>query len=381
MLETIRSYALRQLTATGGEEDARRRHALAMLALAETAMPHLPSAAQARWLDRLAQDHANLGSALRWAVDAGAVDVAQRLSWATWRYWQLAGHLREGRNLAEAVVAMPRADEPSPGRMWSLAAAGGLAYWQADTARASALYHAQLETAGQIGDRTGEADAFYNLAATESIFDDREEGARYLQLAREAYRELGDEIGFARTDWAMANLEMLSGRLEEALAMVTDSRRQYARSGDAMYEALACGSIAFINQLLGNRGAAVAAGIEAIQLSFAMRDVATTTVTMADGAILLIEAGRPDAAATVLGAYHALCDLHGVQPPAGIGALILESGVDERAMAALSSEQHAAAARRGAAMSLDEAVAFLVAALRESVGGSAGAERPQSRSE
>ena len=147
MLETIRTFALRQLADDGSEAAVRRRHALAMLGLAEEAARHLPGADQARWLDRLAQDHANLASALRWAIDAGDIDTAQRLSYATWRYWQVGGHLREGRVLADAVIDMPGADEPSPGRMWSFAAAGGLAYWQADAVRSGVLYEAQLETA------------------------------------------------------------------------------------------------------------------------------------------------------------------------------------------------------------------------------------------
>jgi predicted ATPase/class 3 adenylate cyclase len=368
MLETIRAFALRQLDTEGLERDARRRHALAMLELAETAAPHLPGADQARWLDRLAEDHDNLAAALRWAIDAGEAELAQRLSWATWRYWQFGGHLWLGRTLADAVLVMPRADEPSPGRMWSFAAAGGLAYWQADTPRASELYRAELETARQIGDRTGEADANYNLAATQSIAGHQEEGLAFLGRSRELYREIGDEIGFARTDWAIANMTMLGGGPEEALEMMLAARRRYHESGDVMYEALAAGSIAFTNQILGNRLEALRAGIDAIQLSHAIRDVATTTITLADAAILLVDFDRHDEAAIALAAYHHLCQVLGVLPPAGIGQLIFASRVEERAFAALTSDQHAAAIRRGETMTLDEAVTFVVEQFAEILG-------------
>ena len=363
LLETIRSFALRQLRDDGNEAAVRRRHALAMLELAETAAQHLPSADQVRWLDRLALDHANLGAALRFAVKTGDVDVAQRLSWATWRYWQLGGHLNEGRELANAVIDMPRADEPSTGRMWSLAAAGGLAYWQADTPRADELYRAQLETSQQIGDRAGEADANFNLAATQTIIGDQEAGAGHLHRARDLYAELGDSVGHARTDWSTANLVGMSGLAEEGLQLIFEARRRYAETGDAMYEALAAGSIAFFYQRMGNIPEAVRWGIEALTLTHALRDVATTTVTLADGAIMFIDVGRPDDAAVALGAYHALCDVHGVQPPAGIGQLISWSGVEERTIEALSDEVYAEATRRGAAMSLDEAIAFVIAEL------------------
>jgi predicted ATPase/class 3 adenylate cyclase len=382
LLETIRSYALRQLRDHGDEADVRHRHALAMLELAETAAQYMPSNDQVRWLDRLALDHANLGAALRFAIHSGEVDVAQRLSWSTWRYWQLGGHLNEGRELADAVVDIPRADEPSPGRMWSLAAAGGLAYWQAETARADELYVAQLETSLQIGDRAGEADANYNLAATRSIAGDMEAGLRLISRARELYAELGDTVGHDRTDWSLANLMVLSGETEEGLRLIFEALQRYEENGDAMYEALAAGSIAFFHQRMGNIPEAIRYGIGSIQLTYALRDVATATITLADGAILLVEVGLPEEAAVLLGAYHALCDVHGVQPPAGIGRLISWSGVEERTIAALSEETYADATRRGAAMSLDEAIAYAVETL-----GPYAAEPPddgasvQSRSE
>lgn len=362
MLETIRTFALRELVEEGAEPDTRRRHAEAMLDLAETAAPHMLTADQVRWLDRLAQDHANLASALRWAVDAGEVEIAQRLSWATWRYWQLGGHLREGRALADAVIDMPGADEPSPGRMWSFAAAGGLAYWQADTARAGELYRAELETAGQIGHRAGEADAWYNLSATEAITGKREEAVEFLHRARERYRELGDEVAHARTDWGVANMLFIaSGRELDGVALAEAARRRYAETGDVMYEALAAGSLAFAYQALGRPVDALRTGVEAIGMMHAIRDVATTTISLADAAILLLDFDRHEEAATLLGAYHRLCDLHGVQPPAGLGQLIAWSRVEERAFQNLTSDEHAAATKRGRTMSLDDGVAFVVA--------------------
>jgi predicted ATPase/class 3 adenylate cyclase len=360
MLETIRAFALQGLAAEGKEEDTRRSHARAMVELAESASRHLPGADQARWLDRLSEDHDNLAAALRWAIDAGEVELAQRLSWATWRYWQLAGHLRLGRTLADRVLAMPRADEPSPGRMWSFAAAGGLAYWQGDTSRAEQLYRAQLETALQVGDRAGEADANFNLSATQAIQGWRESGKESLERARQLYRELGDDRAFDRTEWAVANIAAFDGDPRTGLDLMLAARRRYRENGDPMYEALAAGGIAFIQQALGNRIEALRAALEAIQLSYALRDVATTTVTLADAAILFVDLGLHDEAAVLLAAYNHLCDVLGVQPPAGLGALILASKVEERAFKALSTDQHAAAIRRGEAMSLDDGVAFVV---------------------
>ena len=357
MLETIRAFGLRRLADAGEETDVRRRHAVAILDLAERAVPHMLTVDQARWLDRLALDHANLGAAIRWTVDAGEVELAQRLAWATWRYWQLAGHLNEGRALVDAVVAMPRADEPSPARMWSLAAAAGLAYWQADVPAANGLYHEQLATALQVGHLVGEADASHNLATTESLAGNVEQAMVFLGRAQTLYASLGDNTGLARTQGIVAIATMMQGQLGEAMAMAQAAREQYRATGDAMYEALAAGTVAFGHLLMGDTTQAFRAGLEAIQMSHALRDVATTVITLADAATVLARASRLDDAATTLAAYLHLCDLHGVQPPGGIGPALEPDLVAE-----LSSETYAAATSAGRSMSLDEAVAFVVAA-------------------
>jgi len=51
-----------------------------------------------------------------------------------------------------------------------------------------------------------------------------------------------------------------------------------------------------------------------------------------------------------------------------MGALIFESRVVERAVAALTSEQHAAAVRRGRAMSLDDAVNYVIETFEDVIG-------------
>ena len=368
MLETIRTFALRQLADDGSVAAVRGRHATAMLTLAEEAAPHLPGADQARWLDRLAQDHGNLASALRWAIDAGDIDTAQRLSFATWRYWQFGGHLREGRVLADAVLEMPGADEPSPGRMWSFAAAGGLAYWQADTPRARELYRAELETSRQIGDLAGEADAAFSLSAIEFIEGAPEEGERMMDLARERYRQVGDKIGLARTEWGLSNVMQMRGDPAGAMARLIAAKQTYAETGDVMYEAIAAGSLAFANHALGNPREAFRLGVEALEKSHAIRDISTTTISLAGAAVMLLDFDRAAEIATLMGAYESLCEVHGVRPPAGFAAQLFASGVVERVMEALSSEQHEAAVRRGRGMTVDEAVAFLIDVFEEVVG-------------
>ena len=65
----------------------------------------LPGAGQARWLDQLEAEHANLQAALRWASQPGDTEMALLLAARRWRFWQLRGIFAEGRRWLEDVLA------------------------------------------------------------------------------------------------------------------------------------------------------------------------------------------------------------------------------------------------------------------------------------
>lgn len=96
LLETIREYALEQLTAAGEVEMTRRSHALYYLALAERAEPVLEETAQGAWPERLNAEHGNLLEALTWLL-SNEPRMAIRLASALWRFWMQIGYLSEGR--------------------------------------------------------------------------------------------------------------------------------------------------------------------------------------------------------------------------------------------------------------------------------------------
>ncbi|MGH2627997.1 MAG: ATP-binding protein, partial [Anaerolineales bacterium] len=119
MLETIRAYALEQLSATPEVETVLRRHALHYLALAESAEPALAGPEQSMWLDRLEQEHENLRAALRWTLQAGEAEIGLRMGGALAQFWERHGYTREGRGWLDALLADPGA-APVPVRARAL---------------------------------------------------------------------------------------------------------------------------------------------------------------------------------------------------------------------------------------------------------------------
>ena len=121
-----------------------------ILAFAEEAAPMYTRRDVRTWLDRSETDHDNLRAAFAWAVERREGEVAQRLSGALWRFWQMRGHLREGREKVEMALAVAGGNA-RPAELAAHEAAGGLAYWQADMSAAEDHYLAALELAREHG--------------------------------------------------------------------------------------------------------------------------------------------------------------------------------------------------------------------------------------
>ncbi len=76
LLETIREYGLAALAANGEMEATCRAHALYYLRIAEEAESKLRGPQQAEWVGRLEQEHDNLRTALRWALEHEESELA-----------------------------------------------------------------------------------------------------------------------------------------------------------------------------------------------------------------------------------------------------------------------------------------------------------------
>jgi predicted ATPase len=104
MLETIREYAVDRAVRGGRCSELRDRHARWCLGLAERAEPALRGPDQSRWLERLAAEQDNMRAALDWAVEGGDPEVGLRTGAALWRFWQVRGHVNEGRTRLERLL-------------------------------------------------------------------------------------------------------------------------------------------------------------------------------------------------------------------------------------------------------------------------------------
>ncbi len=156
MLEPVREYALERLESSGEAEDTYWRHATVYRALAEEAGAGLSGPEQMEWLRRLETQHDNLRAAMSWLLEQADADPGEwsnqvlGFAAALQRFWEVRGHLSEGRRWLEAALAKASSD-PSPERAKALTGVGVLAMRQGEYAQAGRLLDEGLATACELG--------------------------------------------------------------------------------------------------------------------------------------------------------------------------------------------------------------------------------------
>ncbi len=316
LLETVRRYAADRLAEDPAEQAAtRRRHATAYAALVEAAAEDLPGRDQVRWLERLTYEHDNLRAATTWAIEADDGPLALRLGAASWRFWQIRGHLDEGRAVIRRILEMPSALMPTLARAQALGAAGGLAWWAADIAAADALYAEQLDVARGVGDRRAIADATFDLAHTRYVLEQHEDAFSLQAEARRLYEQLGDDRALARVEWTSVFALMASGTPEAARELMLSLLPRFKTMDDEFYVGMVTMALGGISLAIGDLEGGWRWGARAMLSYHAMGDTAHFTLGFRGIALLCLLMGRPRDAAMFNGAFEYLGRQHGIRPP------------------------------------------------------------------
>ncbi len=363
MFDAIREYASEMLATSGEYEDIEERRSRAFLDLAEEAAPQLAGADQRRWLDRLEREHDNLRATLMWAANRPDPELAVRVAFALWRFWQQRGYLNEAR---------VRLDDLR-GRGWSLApvlgarlaeARGGVAYWQADQATAEACYEEALALWREIGDRREVANALYNRAYADAAWimggrtgDDASAARAMLEEALQIYRDLGDTAGEGNILWAIGSFHFFGNDMARAEAAYREALALHRAAQNRTMEAWSLHMLA-LSQVIQQRAAeAKAAAREALALFREAGDVAGITLVLDDLSGIAIFDNDLERAGRMWGAARHLQEITGADL-AGFNETGFGTVGYPTARQVLPPDDLDRYAAEGAAMSLDEAVAY-----------------------
>jgi predicted ATPase/class 3 adenylate cyclase len=359
MLETIREYAAETLAGSGEEDDVRRRHAEHLRDVAEEAESHLTGDGLDRWLTRLEAERDNIRAALDWASESGEAETALRTAAAMWRFWQHRGLLAEGRRRLEVMLALPAAQTRNALRARALSALGGIAYWQGDYRPMRTAYEEAVEIAQDTGDSRLLARALLDLsfaAMVDTNLDEQEE------LLRAAFAEAegGDPAVTAQILIPLAFIELQRRNPAVALKHVERALAIHRELGNRMAGADSLCSLATLRLLIGETEPAKEQLREAAALMAQTESRMFLSTMLLPLAFVETLDGQYRRAARLIGSsVRQGEELGGGAPSFVVLPLLGDPQADARR--ALGDEEYEREWAQGYAMSLDDAVAFVVA--------------------
>jgi predicted ATPase/DNA-binding SARP family transcriptional activator len=262
--ELLRQFAARKLAAAPAEERATlERFTGHYLRLLEARNVDLQGAHQRQALAELEVEYDNLWKAWEWAVDAARLDDLGRALDGMYRLHELRGWYTEGIQALELLIA--RLDAPGgPGdpdaRALLVARArarlGALTCWVGQFATAERTLAAALPV---LRARGAAADVAFTLTGMGIVAAERDDDGRARRLLDEglaAYKVLGQSSGVA---WALDSLGDLAGATGDyvrAKELLNESSTIFSALGDQISAAWSLSSLGRVLGLVGERHAA-----------------------------------------------------------------------------------------------------------------------------
>jgi predicted ATPase/DNA-binding SARP family transcriptional activator len=359
MLETIREYAAERLELSEEASTLRWRHAEHFLGLAEKAAPEVIGAgSHAEWLDRLERDHDNFRSAVDWLEGSGDSGGALRLTAALWRFWDLKGHLIEGRRRLDRGL---RADKrPTAARAKALSGAADMALTCGEIATGRVWAEEALELHRKLEDDWGTAFSLLMFAYAIGQEGDWPRAQQLFEESVRGFRDLGDEYYELRAARAHAWSYYEAGDLGRARELYEDILPRARATHHEFVEAIALSMLADIAVDEGRVADAISLLKESHRILREINDLLLIAAGVGRFASALAIAGRAAIAAQVLSSSTALMEEIGAGPP-------WFARICRKTLAVihtqLDDDAFAEAWDQGRALTADEAVALALDAL------------------
>lgn len=232
LLEMIREFAWTHLARDGGVSatELRSAHARYFASLAERLGPRLRTAEQPQVLARLDAEHDNLRAALAWLTSQADAEGALRLTADLWEFWQVRGHLSEGRRWLARALALSGGSPAARAR--ALTGAGVLARVHGEWEAARAHLRAACDAGRDAGDEAIRAEALTNLAIVAMTLGELHEAGRLNDEAAELWKRSETPWGTAFSLNVRAGVIGLLGDLAGSCASHLDALAISRATGD-----------------------------------------------------------------------------------------------------------------------------------------------------
>jgi predicted ATPase/DNA-binding CsgD family transcriptional regulator len=190
MLETLREFALEELSSHDEAIPVRERHAGYFVDYAERCGALLTSPEQGKWLDQLELSHADLRAAMAWAIDNRDAGIVLRIGSAIWWFWAIRGHWVEGCNWLRQGLDL----EGAPDWLRSRASFGLGSILSVQGDLEQSIRFASDALAGYLaeGDRSRTGQTHLLLGRTQRRMGNPAEARHHFEEAYAIFQETGD---------------------------------------------------------------------------------------------------------------------------------------------------------------------------------------------
>lgn len=351
-LESVREYSAERLAESGEGDVVRGRHLAWCAALAERAEPELLGPEQATWYARLQEEHPNIRAALAWGERDDDAILALRLAGALGRFWQVRGHLSEGRQAIECLLS--RAVGAPTVRAKAYNHLGTIAYLQGDIPASHQAHVAAYALRDEVDDPFHRIHPLFGLAETARVNGDVDGAITLLQQALDEARAADHRVTIYHALYLLANARESAGRPDLAVAALEEAIHLIRAQGDTWLGSMVLHRLAFFALVQQDGARAVSLISESLALRRAIDDTLGTAHCIETLAWIAARQGAAERAARLFGTAEAL------RERVGAALFSWEAPGHEQAVAAaraqLDEPAFAAAWAAGRAMSVDDAI-------------------------
>ncbi|MDL2079926.1 LuxR C-terminal-related transcriptional regulator [Streptomyces sp. GXMU-J15] len=358
-LETVRAYGRQRLAASGELALHRRRHREHCLDLAARAQRHWFGPEQVTWLARLRREHANLRAALDFCLDTpGEASAGLTLASLPHHYWITHGALSEGRRWLSRLLAADQ--EPGAARTRALGTYAYLGIMQGAVAETVPVIAEYERAAEEARDASALAWSRHHRAMAAVFSGELTRAAQLLEDAVRRHRAVDDPAGAAECGFKLAVVVGLLGDTDRALELCQESQDVTAAHGESWIRADALFAESLIRWQRGERARADAPAREALRLLRPLTDRWGIALCVEVVAWNAAADGAMERAARLLGILRRLWEAIGGTLFAAPFMTESHRRCETDVRRALPERVYERAVRRGAGLTLDEALAYVL---------------------
>jgi len=220
MLETIRAYALEQLTESGKLEIVRAQHAQyfgdAVLNQIGFNLYSTKALICLNWLER---EHDNIRATLTWCLaSTRGIELGSGMVSILFWFWYRRGYFAEGVMWSERILTSPFMPAASPARLMALMSSGLLALWQGKQDIGLAQLQESLAIGQMLDDKQWLAPLLMGNAVALINMGKDSDAQPLLVQSRNLFKEQNNAPFHAITLVHLGNAELGLGHLEQARA-------------------------------------------------------------------------------------------------------------------------------------------------------------------